>query len=113
MRNPLQVATELETFKKAHNGGAIIDEAVKTIRDQHNEIVGLTDAKMRCRDLLRFAKRVLGKRLERIAIRKIKKVKGVEQVIYILPTVTDRQVFDMIVNDCEGVIPDSGVYGKV
>jgi len=117
MLSPIQVATELETFKRAHNGGQIITDAVKTIREQNEELAHYRDMEARFGAMLRFIKKHMGRRMEIYARRKKCKrtasAYGVAEIKYVLPTGAARNEYDAMVRDCEAFVANAGVYGSL
>jgi len=115
MLSPLAVATELETFKRAHNGGQIITDAVRTIREQNDELRHYRAMEAQFGDMLRFVKKHMGRRMEIYARRKKYKrtAGGLEEIRYVIPTGAERNMFDGMVRECEKYVPNAGIYGKL
>lgn len=111
MKNPVQIANELETFKRQHGGGSIIDDAVEALRRQHEEIKRAEEMKHSFTLLLRWVKRVCGRRMCNVLVKKKHKV-GFLSHSWITAPVEERQRYDMLISECETFVPNSGVYSS-
>lgn len=109
MRNPIQIANELETFKRQHGGGSIIDEAVATLRRQQEELNEAEEMRHSFGMLLRWVKRVCGRRMKKI--RFIHFDKRTKQTVYVSPKIAEINKYDILIRECEEQVPNSGVYG--
>lgn len=110
MRNPIQIANELQTFKRQHGGGSIIDEAVEAIRKQHEELIEYESMKNSFAYVLRWVKRICGRRMSKIAFIHLNTKVG--RFEYIYPTLVEIQKYDMMIREGEKYIPNSGRYGQ-
>ena len=109
MVNAIQLANELETFKRMHKGGSLIDDAVSTIRRQHEELVEAESMRHAFTLLLRFVKRICGRRMCKIGFYHFNRKNRSIEVLN--PKIAEINNYDTLIRTCEEHIPNSGVYG--
>lgn len=112
IKNPKAIANELETFKRQHNGGEIITDAVNALREMSDELDELREQSAMFKKVVRWVKKNVG--IHICGIRFREKKRGAKSGIVLrMANPAERVEFDAMMSQCERMIPDSGVWRRV